>query len=605
MHEAAPIPNTDTPTPPRRPWLRRIPHGPWVVAGLGLAALLTGLALWEMEQSWLQSRWFAAWARELSYTVQPGPSAAARFPSEGPFDERLGYTRLPEFTERLQAAGYSVAAQAEPSAALARYQDRGFFPPYREKTQAGLQLQDCRRETLFQARVPQRVFASTDAVPPLLAQTLAFIENRELLSTDAPRHNPAVEWDRLGWAAVDQARVLASGEHPASGGSTLATQIEKFRHSPDGRTAGPMDKYHQMVSASVRAYMDGENTVGARQRILLDYLNSLPLGALRGYGDVNGIGDGLGAWYGARLDAASALLRQPPEQAEGLAERGLAYRQVLSLLIAQRRPSWYFGAGQAQLNQLTDSYLRLLAQAGVLAPALRDAALKAPLVVATRYRDPDETPADADARKGANLLRVQLASLLNVPSLYDLDRLDLQVRSTLDGPAQAAVTRTLNRLRDPAAATAAGLLDYQLLQRGDPSRLLYSFTLYERGDGINRVRLQTDNLDQPFDINSGAKLELGSTAKLRTLVTYLELIAGLHARLAPLDRAALRAQPVSRKDPLTRWAVDHLAQAQDRSLAAMLEAAMQRRYSASPAEAFFTGGGVHSFANFKPEDNAK
>jgi len=36
----------------------------------------------------------------------------------------------------------------------------------------------------------------------------------------------------------------------------------------------------------------------------------------------------------------------------------------------------------------------------------------------------------------------------------------------------------------------------------------------------------------------------------------------------------------------------------------MLEAAMERRYSASPAEAFFTGGGVQVFHNFgRSEDH--
>jgi len=37
----------------------------------------------------------------------------------------------------------------------------------------------------------------------------------------------------------------------------------------------------------------------------------------------------------------------------------------------------------------------------------------------------------------------------------------------------------------------------------------------------------------------------------------------------------------------------------------MLEAAMDRKYSASPAETFITGGGAHHFANFKREDNGK
>ncbi|MFO8212526.1 hypothetical protein R2K36_34260, partial [Pseudomonas aeruginosa] len=33
--------------------------------------------------------------------------------------------------------------------------------------------------------------------------------------------------------------------------------------------------------------------------------------------------------------------------------------------------------------------------------------------------------------------------------------------------------------------------------------------------------------------------------------------------------------------------------------------AMQRKYSASPYESFFTGGGVHTFSNFRKEDNGR
>jgi membrane peptidoglycan carboxypeptidase len=41
------------------------------------------------------------------------------------------------------------------------------------------------------------------------------------------------------------------------------------------------------------------------------------------------------------------------------------------------------------------------------------------------------------------------------------------------------------------------------------------------------------------------------------------------------------------------------------SLEAMLDAAMSRRYSASPCERFFTGGGSHQFANFDADDNGR
>ncbi len=594
-------------SPASRWWPWRWSRSTQVVVGaFGLFALVLAAWAWgEMRGSGLQARYFSRWANTLRYEVKPGPSPAMRYPETGPFDERLGYTRMPAFAQRLDKAGYAVTAQARQSGALANFMDRGFFPPFHEKTQAGLKVLDCRNDALFTSRVPQRVYPNFEAIPPLVAQSLAFIENRELLSVDRPRHNPAVEWARLGRAVLDQVQAMFDSDSSAAGGSTLATQIEKFRHSPEGRTTGASEKYRQMVSASVRAYLDGEETLVARQRILLDYLNSLPLGALRGYGDVNGVADGMTAWYNASFHNANDRLREPQSQHDGLAERGQAFREMLSLLIAQRRPSYYFGSGQRQLGAMTDSYLQLLAQEGILQPALRDAALKAGLPVQSRLREGAANGVESDERKATSLLRVQLSGLLEMGSLYDLDRLDLQAAGSIDGAAQGAISALLSDLRAPATAKAAGLLDKQLLQRGDPARLLYSFTLYESRGGLNHVRVQTDNLDQPFDINSGAKLELGSTAKLRTLVSYLDIIASLHQRFSPLDRQALAAFKPAKRDHLTRWALDHLMATKDRSLAAMLNAAMERRYSGNPGEAFFTGGGVHTFSNFKPEDNTK
>ena len=49
------------------------------------------------------------------------------------------------------------------------------------------------------------------------------------------------------------------------GASTLATQIEKFRHSPGGRTPGVGEKFRQMFTASARAYRD------ARERSIARY----------------------------------------------------------------------------------------------------------------------------------------------------------------------------------------------------------------------------------------------------------------------------------------------------------------------------------------------
>ncbi|WP_162826392.1 hypothetical protein, partial [Escherichia coli] len=80
-------------------------------------------------------------------------------------------------------------------------------------------------------------------------------------------------------------------------------------------------------------------------------------------------------------------------------------------------------------------------------------------------------------------------------------------------------------------------------------------------------------------INEGVKLDLGSTAKLRTLVTYLQIVAELHKRYADQPVAALHKVNIPVQNPIERWAVDYLAHTQDRSLTAMLDASMERKYS--------------------------
>ena len=203
-------------------------------------------------------------------------------------------------------------------------------------------------------------------------------------------------------------------------------------------------------------------------------------------------------------------------------------------------------------------------------------------------------------RKGADAIRAQLVSLLGLEGVYDLDRLDLTVDTTLDAGAQQSAARTLQQFGDPAFAAESGLLGERLLKQDAIGSVIYSFTLYERSAGANVLRVQTDNYSQPLSVNEGTKLELGSTAKLRTLAHYLEIVASLHRDLSGPAAPALEAG-----DPLTQWAVEYFASAQDKSLPAMLQAAMSRRYSASPAEGFFTGSGLHYFSNFEKEDNGR
>lgn len=574
----------------------------WVLLG----GILAVLAAAEMRTSWLQSRLLAAAAKRLTFELKAGPSPAIRYPSTGPYDYRLGHAGLPVFEKRLRNEGFDITAQARSSDLLRRLQGLGLSAAYAEKSQAGLQVLDRQGHALFARSYPQRVYARFEDIPPLIVKSLLLIENRELLNANGPYRNPAVEWDRLAKAMVDLGVRQVDHGHAISGGSTLATQIEKIRHSPEGRTASVGEKGRQMASASLRAYLTGENTLAARKQILLDYVNSLPLASLPGYGEVSGLGDGLWAWYGADFRQVNQLLNEPedwsavPRQYQ---EQALAYRQVLSLLLAVKKPSKYLLEDRAALDARVDNYLPFLMKEGVIGPGLRDYALAARPEARSRLEQ--AAPHYSAGQKPADAVRVELMRLLGLNSAYDLDRLDLTVRTTLDGQASAAAGDLLKQLADPSYAEAAGITGERLLSPDEAGSVIYSFTLYERTPGANLLRVQVDNFDQPLNINQGTKLELGSTAKLRTLVTYLEIVEELHREYSanPAD-PGLAAEP-GYQDRLSQWARSYLASAADRSLPAMLEAAMNRTYSASPGEAFFTGGGLHTFSNFDPKDNGR
>ncbi|MEJ5058695.1 MULTISPECIES: transglycosylase domain-containing protein [unclassified Pseudomonas] len=589
---------------PEKPRRSRVKHG-WKAFWLLIViiAIVVGLAASkEMRTSRFQAREVSKFAKTLNYELHSGPSDAIRYPGAGPFDMRLGYSSLGDFLPRLIKRDYVISEQTRFSPALMSYSDKGFFVPYSEKIQAGLSITDCRAAPLYQFKYPQQLYSSFEAIPPVVVSSLLFIENRFLLDPRQPLANPAVDWPRFGMAAYTQVAKLLHLPGQSAGGSTLATQLEKYRHSPDGLTVSGGEKIRQMISASVRAYQDGPETLKARQNVVRDYLNSVPLSAVPGHGEVHGMAEGLRVWYGADFNQANETLASDATDAKSLADKGLALREMLSLMIAQRRPSHYLTKGRDELAELTDSHIRLLAQNGVIDGPFAAAALASKVT----YRDWATQPTiqPIETNKGISVARSRLGGLLNRP-LYDLDRLDLSATSTLQGDLQTQATAYLKKLADPAYAAEIGLLGERLLTPTSTTQVRYSFTLFELTPDGSRVRVQTDSTDQPFDINEGSKLELGSTAKMRVLTTYLQIISEIHDKYAGLSIPELKKLEVPEQDRLSRWVVDYLIENKDRSLPPLLGAALDRKYSASPGEAFFTGGGLHTFHNFRKEDNGR
>jgi len=75
-------------------------------SALLLLAISSALLIFELRNSRLQSRYLTRIAREASFTLGPGPSKNTWYPSFGPYDQRLGYTRIRLITENLLENGF-------------------------------------------------------------------------------------------------------------------------------------------------------------------------------------------------------------------------------------------------------------------------------------------------------------------------------------------------------------------------------------------------------------------------------------------------------------------------------------------------------------------
>ena len=140
------------------------------VRGIGLArvAILLGAvtllllaagALLEMRSSFLQSRLLSDRAAEMTFALGLGPAGYTPFPSSGPYDERLGYSRIPSFTKSLGVRHYVIQDQARLSPALEHLMEGGGYAVYHEKPRAGLTLLDRAGERLYEVRFPEPMAA--------------------------------------------------------------------------------------------------------------------------------------------------------------------------------------------------------------------------------------------------------------------------------------------------------------------------------------------------------------------------------------------------------------------------------------------------------------
>lgn len=578
-----------------------------------LFALTAGIALigYEMKNSTLEQYIFT---RMANGTL--GASMTTKTPpAESPRDKTLGYASSVAEDTILRSKKFDVTPQKE-------WQEHSFlglglYPIYEDKMQAGLHIYDTNGTPLFVSDYPREAFKSFENIPETWWKSLLLVENNELLADRPASKNVVIEWDRTILAIAQRLGVPGN-----AGGSGLATQNEKILHSKGAVTAHAADKARQMLSASVRYYSHAN-----AEKIILNYMESVPLSSTPLDGEVFGFAAGMKTWYGRNLDETTRILNQPEDSLsyDELKLKAQVYREAFSLVMAVKKPSYFFNGphkgktnltkaerqkiGRTALENRIDIYLPKLVASGIISEKLAE------LVKLERLQFVDQStrarPTTSSSYKFINTMRIKTQQTLKIPSLYDLDRRDLSVQSTMDGDLNKIAEKILTNITDPAFAKANGLVGGRdLLDENGTQFVKASFTLYERmPDGRNVLRVQTDNLgNDPLNLNEGGKLELGSTAKFRWgLAPYQMTIGKLHDKYNTYTPEALqkRLNEVSKEDALTRWALSYFLDPEtDKSFPAMLNASMERKYSGNPNEAFATGGGVLKVQNFDRKEDS-
>ena len=290
----------------------------------------------------------------------------------------------PEFTKLLTDQNFVVTEQARMSPELLTLP----LPPiFQEKDRAGLDLYDDKHQLLYTARsVAQRVYANFDAGAKIVAGRYAALHRRPRTA----RNRTSQKATRPSTGSPARPRRVRPGLcmpiNPSPGAPErqhAGDADRKISPLPGGRTASAHEKLQQMQSASIRAYLRGEDTTSVRRQTVVAYLNTVPLTAKAGYGEINGIGDGLWAWYGRDFDDVQHALSQRMKgigQSEQLQKLALAYKENLADDRAKRCSAFDFlREGAPALMQMTNNHLRLLAPVGIISSlgATASAALEA------------------------------------------------------------------------------------------------------------------------------------------------------------------------------------------------------------------------------------
>ncbi|MAI60885.1 MAG: hypothetical protein CBB87_00160 [Micavibrio sp. TMED27] len=580
---------------------------------IGSLVISAGIAVDNVHTNYMQAHYFHYEANKSSTTLVTGPKALETkltVAPSGPYNIRNGYTRAQEFADALTGSGqWRLTARASHIAPKAFGIE--LYPLYEEKPQTGFSIIDPSSDDISISRFPTQIYQNASEIPEVVTRSLMRVENRQLGQDNPQTKNLVIEPGPLLWNTtkkIGEKAGLPVGK--VSGASTLITQKTKARHTEGGRTDSVRQKLIQMLSASMEIYADDLDTRNNIPSIVQDYNNSMPFASFGQFGEVIGFADAMAIWFGNDFDDVTRLLSKPEDELSDAEFDQYAeyYREALALVMALPRPNDYLVIDRSSVDERINKFLNLFAEEGIISERLRDATLQATLHFNDEELDTRILPENPSFKAKTTLETQLMREHFHMSNKYEFSRIDGEAVSTLNSAVTADVSEYLNKLSDPEFLEAQGLTGVHI-KRADPELAqdyIYGFTLYERTDSGNVLRVKADTYNGEFDINEHSRVELGSVAKYRTLITYLELIERLHQTYNDKTAAQIDAARSEHQDNLTAWMLTYLSNPEtDKTKLGTLMAAMERKYSADHREAFRTDGGYQRYANYEFTDYKK
>ena len=91
----------------------------WVYAVLLLLVVGGLLVVQKIQTSAFQAQYFSKLSSKANFTVAAGASYAISFPPSVPYDDRLGYSKIPGFVGKLKSRDFEITHQARISEGMA------------------------------------------------------------------------------------------------------------------------------------------------------------------------------------------------------------------------------------------------------------------------------------------------------------------------------------------------------------------------------------------------------------------------------------------------------------------------------------------------------